>query len=233
MKELDEMNEAARKQKAAAVMKQQALAGVQPPPPEGGPPPDPNAPPPLTTPGQINSSQQDEIESADLLRKHEMESHMAAVRAGRSPNAVGSTIDLQHQTGVPGAAPGTPQAAPAVSGMFEIWRAILQDGEDKKLSDATIVYADDWAALRTALKNEKDGDWLAIRYQFPANVPNVLGFFAELRSPYKQPDDAVKERFDVIIKGTKVFRSEIDPDPEDEVEAAPEAEAEAEAPAEA
>ncbi len=225
-KELDELNEARRKQKEAGALKAASLVGVTiPPDPTLPPPPQgqgaPEAGPQLTTPGQINLSQQEEIAAADQYRKHEMEKHMEATRAGRNPHAAGSTIDLIHGS----VAAAAPQAAAAVAGEFTIWRAIRQEGVgDTKMVDATLVYADDWSSLRTALKTEADGDWLAIHYQFPANVPNILGFFVELKSPYQQPGEAaVVEKFDVIVKGAKIFRSEIDPDPKPEPEPIPEA----------
>lgn len=230
-KELDDFNEARRKQKEAGALKSAALVGVTIPPDPTQPPPQeqraPEAGPQLTTPGQINLSQQEEIAAADQYRKNEMEKHMEATRAGRNPHAAGSTIDLVHGTGI-GAALVAPQAAAAaaVAGEFTIWRAIRQDEDsgDRKMADATLVYADDWSALRTALKTEADGDWLAIHYQFQANVPNILGFFVELKSPYQQPEGAVVEKFDVIVKGAKIFRSEIDPDPVPEPDPKPEPE---------
>jgi hypothetical protein len=222
--ELDAFNEAARKQKAAASIKEKALAGHKPPPDPNAPPPppDPNVPPGPMTPSEINLSQQAEIEASDTLRKAEMERHMSAVRAGRNPHAVGSTIDLLHSAASSVPAPGVVATA-AATGMFEIWRAIRQDGgEERKMVDATLVYADSWTALRSALKSQDDGDWLAIRYQFPANVANVLGFFIELRSSYAEPKDSVVEKFDVIVKGPKIFRSEIEPEPAPEPEPAEE-----------
>jgi hypothetical protein len=225
LKDLNEMNEAARKQRVAAEMKRTALAGVV-------PPPDPTQPPPQvqqqqqqgpTTPGEISQAQHAQIDMADEARKRDMEAQMAATRAGQSPYAVGSTIEMAQQVAAPTAVPGSTQAAPAVTGLFEIWRAIRQTEDERKMVDCELVYADDWMALRGQLKG-KDGEWIAIHYQFPATVQSVLGFFVELSSPYPDPKNADRERFDVIVKGSKIFRSEIEPE---EVEAPP-----AEAPAE-
>ena len=215
--DLDEMNEASRKQKLAGEMKAKALAGHQPPPDPNQPPPDQVAlPPGPQSPAEINQAQLAEIERSDMARKRDMEAQMAATRKGESAYAVGSTIEIAQSAAQPTGVPGS-QTAPAVSGMFEIWRAIKQPGDERKMVDCDLVYAGDWSSLRDTLKGQ-DGDWVAIHYQFPATVETVLGFFVELKSPHPQPQDAIREKFDVIVKGKKIFRSEIEPD---EVEAPP------------
>ena len=226
--DIDVMNVARQKQVEAGKLKDAALAGHQPPPDPNAPPPNQHQAPELTTPGQINQSQQADISSADLARKRDMDAQMAATRAGVPAYAPGSTIDIaQSAATAPQAVQNGVQATTkAVSGIFEVWRA-SQPGSLEKA-----VYAADWKSLRDILKGE-DGEWLAVHHQFPADVPSILGFFQELVSSYDPISGTEAEKFDVIVKGNKIFRSEIDPEPAAEeapAEASPAAE---EAPAEA
>lgn len=187
---------AKERQMAAARAKMQAMQGG-----EG----QPEAPPQPETPAEIARERALTPAELDEQKRKESEAHIAAVKAGKVPYAPNQKV---HVTMAP--EPGSAQALAQVEGLnFEIWRAVPSQSPENPVSFAA-KFSPDWKRLRDQLKG-LDGDWIADRFEFPAKLESVIGFFVGGQDDYWEfPEDGKAESFEVIVKGSKIFRSEIE-----------------------
>jgi hypothetical protein len=207
--ELEVIKTARERQMAAARVKLKALGEA--PPGAPGEQPESQEPPPQT-PGEIaRASRKLTSSEVDDQRRKDSEAHIAAVKAGQVPHDPKQPV---HVTTAP--VPGSAQALAQLDGLdFDVWRATPVAVHDSLTEEGQAPkYSPDWKGLKDQLKF-MDGDWIADHFRFPARVENVIGFFIgvedkdqEVAFPF--PHDTKVESFEVIVKGNKIFRSEIE-----------------------
>lgn len=129
--------------------------------------------------------------TTDDERKKAAEEHMRAtqIAAGVTPTTAGPPLAAL-------------RAAPSAPGQLSIMIAI-PDGSP--LPPSTEKFAPDWASMKEIIA-KFDGTWVVVRHEFPGNVANVLGFFG--KDGWEKPAGSEVERFEVIVKSGRVFRTD-------------------------
>lgn len=105
------------------------------------------------------------------------------------------------------AAPASPMpvAVPVASGALSILIAVPEAAGAGGLPSTTEKYAPDWTTMKDIIARY-DGTWIVRRHEFPANVPNILGFFA--KEGWAAPEESEKQKFEAIVKNGRVFRTD-------------------------
>jgi hypothetical protein len=140
---------------------------------------------------------------SDEDRRKAAEEHMRATQAA---NGV-----VPQEAPVPVAAPAVTAPAPVAaprptpSGLLSILVAIPEAAGAGGIPPTTEKYAGDWETLKGIIA-KYDGTWVVVRHEFPANVPDILGFFG--KDGWTKPSDSEKQRFEAIVKSGRVFKTD-------------------------
>lgn len=89
--------------------------------------------------------------------------------------------------------------------MLSILVAVPEAAGAGGLPPTTEKYAQDWETMKTIIARY-DGTWIVTRHEFPANVPDILGFFA--KDGWSAPADSEKQKFEAIVKSGRVFKTD-------------------------
>jgi len=141
----------------------------------------------------------DALREVDEIRAKASEEHMRRTRGDVTP------ADLVVPTNL--ALASTPNFEPRTNVISTISILIAEAVVDDVVSlpQAEDRYAPDWPSLKKAIV-ESEGTWKVSRYEFPALVPHILGFFG--KGEWEMPKDSIREVFEVIVKSGRVFRSD-------------------------
>jgi len=151
---------------------------------------------------QVPMSPEDEERKrlSDEFRRKTMASH------GMTP----AEIAKKFQENPPPPPETADDAAPAMSStggvplMFVVLTAKPEVAEND-IPQAKEQFAPDWKSLKERIQGY-DGTWIVETYEFHPHVALVLGFFG--KQGWNAPEDALKESFEVIVKDSRVFRTD-------------------------
>lgn len=136
----------------------------------------------------------DAYNTDDDSRRKAAEAHIRATQA-----AAGVTPSVP----TPGTPP--PRAASSQAQVGHVSILVAKPDSGAQLPPTTEKYAPDWSAMKEIIA-KYDGTWIVSRHEFSNSVANILGFFG--KDGWEKPTESEKERFEVIVKSGRVFRTD-------------------------
>jgi hypothetical protein len=133
--------------------------------------------------------------AGDEERRKAAEEHMRATR-----QAAGLPADAP----LPPRPPSSVAAQPVQPGRISIMVA-SSETKGGELKAAHDKYAPDWNSMKEIIAKH-DGTWVVTRHEFSTGVADILGFFG--KDGWERPADSEKEKFEVIVKNGRVFRTD-------------------------
>jgi len=129
--------------------------------------------------------------ASDEARKKAAREHMKSTQEAAGVPVRSHEVDV------------TPSGEPAPVRVISIMVAKPDEGDG--LPSTTEKFAPDWNSMKDIIA-KYDGTWIVSRHQFPEQVSDILGFFR--KDGWPPPEDSEAQRFEVIVKNGRVFRTD-------------------------